>query len=677
MRISVCILLCAAAAVRAQAGELFRSDFSALPPGLLSAPVGQLNGAVQEYHYLPYRGVATAPWYNPISHHDGWVAGDEDGKTYVEQHLIHDQPMRFQPLFVTGDPLWTSYTVSARVKPLSTSEMAGVVFRYHTNRHYYLFSMTGGKQVRLALRLPLEKKLRTIDWRELGSADFAYDTKRWYELRVENDGPKIRAYVDGKLVIEATDSEIVTGRAGLSANIPARFTDFRVTASDDTQRKIQSAIAARQKELDALQASNPKPKLWKKFDTPKFGAGRNVRFGDLDGDGQVDMLIAQNIPKVRGDAFDHISSLTAVTLDGKVLWQVGRPDARNGLLTNDTPFQIKDVDGDGKNEVVMVKDFQIQILEGATGKVRQRTWMPVAPAENKERPYDLNSGDSMLFLNLSGNPGRRELLVKDRYNTFWVFANDLRLLWTGNGKTGHYPYPMDMDGDGLDEFVIGAALWSKGKQLWSHDEALKDHADAISAGNFTGRAGAEPRIYQCGSDEGFLVFARDGKILKQVLLGHAQTQSVGKYRPEMPGLQILISNFWRNTGIVTMFDPDGNMLAQEELIPGSSHLQPVNWRGDGQEFAMLNASPSGGGLVDGKLRTAVAFPDDGHPTLAYQVMDVTGDARDEIIVWDQSSVWIYTQDRPFAGSRLYKPQRNPNYNDSNYRATVSLPGWRE
>ena len=77
------------------------------------------------------------------------------------------------------------------------------------------------------------------------------------------------------------------------------------------------------------------------------------------------MLIAQNIPRVRGDAFDHISCLTAVTLDGKVLWQIGRPDPRNGLLTNDTPFQIHDIDGDGRNEVVMVKDFKLQILDGA------------------------------------------------------------------------------------------------------------------------------------------------------------------------------------------------------------------------------------------------------------------------------------------------------------------------
>ena len=155
-----------------------------------------LNGAIQEYHYLPHRGVPTHPWYNPITHHDGWAAGDEDGKTYVEHHLMHDQPMRFQPLFVTGDPLWTSYSVSAKVRPLSLAEMSGVVFRYRTNRHYYLFALTGGNKARLALRLPMEKQLRHIEWKELGVADFAYDTTRYYELRVDNDAPDARHLPD-------------------------------------------------------------------------------------------------------------------------------------------------------------------------------------------------------------------------------------------------------------------------------------------------------------------------------------------------------------------------------------------------------------------------------------------------------------------------------------------------
>ena len=67
--------------------ELFADDFSRFPPGLLSAPLGLLNGAIQEYHYIEHRGVPTHPWRNPIVHLDSWAAGDEGDGPYLEQHL--------------------------------------------------------------------------------------------------------------------------------------------------------------------------------------------------------------------------------------------------------------------------------------------------------------------------------------------------------------------------------------------------------------------------------------------------------------------------------------------------------------------------------------------------------------------------------------------------------------
>ncbi|MGH9844194.1 MAG: hypothetical protein ACREEM_36170, partial [Blastocatellia bacterium] len=657
--------------------DLFHDDFSRFPPGGLSSPVGSLNGAIQEYHYLPHRGVPLGPWANAICHLDAWVAGDEDGRPYLEQHLVNNQSGLMNPLFITGDAEWSDYTVEVKIKPLSPAEMAGVVFRYHTNRHYYLFALTGGNKARLRVRLPLEKTFRVAEWRVLGEADFVYDTTRYYSFKVENDGPRIRAYIDGKLILEAGDGEILKGKTGVTANIPTRFQDFRVTASDAVKQQIDERIRRREAELVRLRSENPQPKLWKKFSVAGFGAGRNVRFGDLDGDGALDMLIAQNIPRVRGDAFDHISCLTAVNFDGKVLWQSGRPDPRNGLLTNDTPFQIQDIDGDGQNEVVLVKDFKLQILEGRTGKPRASALMPPIPTEYKERPYELNNGDSLAFFNLSGKAGRQEILLKDRYNTFWVFNNKLELLWKGRGQTGHFPFPFDLDGDGRDEILIGYSLWDHaGKQLWSRDVDLKDHADGVMMGNLSGDPRAEPRAYFSGSDEGFLIFDKQGRIIKHARIGHAQSPSVGKYRPDLPGLQYMTINFWKNPGIVTLFDHDGNMLAQEEPIHTGSPLLPVNWRGDGQEFAMLSGNVREGGMIDGRLRRVVIFPDDGHPDLAFYVADVTGDARDEVILWDQERVWIYTQDRPFKGERIYAPARNPHYNESNYRTSVSLPGWK-
>jgi rhamnogalacturonan endolyase len=656
--------------------DLFHDDFSSFPPGLLSHPVGQLNGAVQEYHYLANRGVPLGPWTNAICHLDAWVIGDEDGKSYLEQHLVYELAAQANPIFVTGDPEWSDYTIAVKVKPLSVTEMAGVLFRYHTNRHYYLFALTGGKSARLASRVPLEKKLRTAEWRELGRADFPYDCTKYYALKVENTGSQIKAYIDDHLILEANDEEITKGKAGVAANIPARFQDFRASATPQVKTKVSERIRTREAELVRLRAENPQPKLWKRISTPRFGAGRSVRFGDLDGDGRLELLIAQNIPRVSGDAHDQISCLTAVTLEGKVLWQSGRPDPRNILLTNDLPFQIHDVDGDGQTEVITVRDFKLQILDGRTGKLKQWAWMPSQqPAASGARaPYQFENGDSIGFLNVSGNKQRHDILVKDRYKSFWIFNNKLELLWHGQGQTGHFPYPSDIDGDGLDELLIGYSLWDHdGRRLWSHDEELQDHADAVFMGNLTGDPKAEPRAYVSGSDEGLVIFDKPGSILNHVRIGHAQTGSIGRFRPELAGLQYMAVNFWKNPGIVTLFDADGNILQQDEPIHSGSSMLPVNWRGDGQDFVLLSGNIHEGGMIDGQMRRVVMFPDDGHPDLCAAVANFTGDARDEVVLWDQNSVWIYTQDRPFAGKQLYAPVRNPHYNESNYRANALLP----
>jgi hypothetical protein len=69
------------------------------------------------------------------------------------------------------------------------------------------------------------------------------------------------------------------------------------------------------------------------------------------------------------------------------------------------------------------------------------------------------------------------------------------------------------------------------------------------------------------------------------------------------------------------------------------------------------------------------FPNDGHPDLCWMAHDMTGDPRDELIVWDTESIWIYTQDNPFKGARIYAPIRPPLYNESNYSPIVSWPAW--
>jgi hypothetical protein len=234
-RLSACLIAIAlagaGASARAQNGvELFVDDFSRFPPGPLSAPLGQLNGAIQEYHYIEHRGVRTHPWRNPIVHLDSWAAGDEGDKPYLEQHLINED-LRFAPLFVTGDAEWRDYRVEVSVRALSLQKEAGLAFRYRTSRHYYRLALEDGKRLRLALRLPIDQEFRVSAWRELAAAPFAYDTKTWYRLEVRAEGDRLQGFVDGKAVIDVRDRELTAGIAGITANMPARFRDFRVTAA--------------------------------------------------------------------------------------------------------------------------------------------------------------------------------------------------------------------------------------------------------------------------------------------------------------------------------------------------------------------------------------------------------------------------------------------------------------
>jgi len=135
-------------------------------------------------------------------------------------------------------------------------------------------------------------------------------------------------------------------------------------------------------------------------------------------------------------------------------------------------------------------------------------------------------------------------------------------------------------------------------------------------------------------------------------------------------------NFHSNVGIMYLFDADGNILQSAELVHNGSKLLPVNWLCNGQEFALISTDPKYGGMLDGHFRRTVMFPDDGHPDLAYYVLDVNEDGRDEVVTWGDDSVWIYGADAPAPKGRFYSSVKNPLYNWSNYMSVVSSPLWR-
>ena len=76
--------------------------------------------------------------------------------------------------------------------------------------------------------------------------------------------------------------------------------------------------------------------------------------------------------------------------------------------------------------------------------------------------------------------------------------------------------------------------------------------------------------------------------------------------------------------------------------------------------------------MDGHGDIAVVFPDDGHPVMCCEAIDLLGDSRDELVVWDYHSLYIYTLENEIEDSS-YHPVKYPVYNASNYRGEYSFP----
>jgi len=674
---AITLLGCAAGPAADASVVLFEDGFGAMRSGAIGSEVG----AHLEYHYLP-KVNTEGPWaistfVSGSLSQRAWRVARHNGQPVVLQ-TYENKMAHTHPTLVAGDDLWADYDLTARFTPETSKGRSGVSFRHHNDRCNYFFGVQHGKAVLKLVKH--EKGFHVPDEKILAERELSWKPGEEVNLEISLAGKRIEAKINDQFTLTAEDDTYLHGRIALIADGPTRFSQVRVMASAAEQQRLTAAHAKIAAEERTLQAALPKAKLWKKFRTDGFGVGRNLRFGDLDGDGQMDILICQ--PQHHGpkDANSEVGCLTAMTVDGKQLWQVGNPDAWNDELTNDVGVQIHDLDGDGQNEVIYCKGMELIVAEGKTGKTKYKVPTPKTP-ENTPAPrnrFPRILGDALYFCDLRGQGRAGDIVLKDRYNSFWVFNEKLELQWQGQCNTGHYPFAFDVDGDGKQELFIGYSGYDHtGKQLWSLDKTINDHADGVAMARFSADPKADPTLMIVASDEGTLFIDPRGKILKHHRLGHVQNPTVADFRPDLPGLESVSVNFWGNQGIIHFYDAQGNIYHDFEPSQHGSMMLPVNWSGQPPEYWILSPNVENGGMFDGWGRKVFQFPADGHPDQCVAVLDMTGDCRDEIVVWDPFEVWIYTQDDNPKSGRLYKPKRNALWNYSNYQANVSLPGWSD
>ncbi len=426
------------------------------------------------------------------------------------------------------------------------------------------------------------------------------------------------------------------------------------------------------------------PRLLRTIEFGDYG-GAVVRFGDLNGDGQIEALVVQELGTERGNC-SNVTCLTAIDLEGRVLWQVGKPDPHNVFDGSDTPVQIHDIDGDGQVEVVYqdAKNL-LNILDGRTGRMK--------------RQVQLEGGhDCILFADLTGSGRAQQMVLKDRYSRFWVYdpTQDFKLLWSKEkAVTGHYGINYDFNGDGKDELFIGYTLYAPdGKVIWSHPEfpSGRSHDDAVDVKRVDGK----PVMALATSSDAIAVDAA-GNVLFRKPYSHTQHAMLGRFRTDLPGMQAFyISRNEREAtpgtrpgqaGVTeTLYTLSGALLwdntKQKEADKDGFVTQAVvigNWTGNPDEnFVCLNRRGNRPpALLDGWGREITVFPIPARPSRRgaegparkagppdtherytndyIKHMDLYGDSREEILIFNEYALYIFTNDAPVAAKAASGP----------------------
>jgi len=648
---------------------IFSDGFQELEPG--AVPYDDASNP--SVYYIPERGklgswsVATSFRHEEFG--EAWRIMSQHGSHYLAQTFTNlngqYEPLSLitHPLIVAGDTIWRDYTIELDFTPLAKFDKCGVVFRYQHPASYYFFG-TEGNTVTLKLIQQSVTPLRPIE-KILDFIPLVWNPGDRFHAVVSVRKGEIHAILNDSIPMYARDQTIPSGKIGLLSDLPARFHRVEVKILKGEQRRLNRRRRLISRRMQMQVAEHPAMVRWRKFDTGEYGTDQNIRLGDLTGDGNKEIIFIRVLPG-KGKSPGSISCISAMDLEGELIWQYGNPGPGDVSQGGEVPVQIHDLDGDGKREVIYYEDGWIRILHGRNGTLIRSKKLPAAP----ESICSLSFGD------LLGTGRDNCILLSDRDHRIIVLNEKLEVLWEQVVERGSHPLVYDMDGDGSQEVLMGFSVFdAEGYRILNAGAFIRDRCNGVMVYELQEGDRNIPCLVYAAGDWGLVYYDFSGNLLKQHTLGHVRYLSAANFDSEKPGLELVTSNQWGSDGMMHVTDASGKISHRFMSPSGLNRCMPVNWKGDGEEFFITSADTVCGGLYDKDGRLAVAFPADGHPDLCYMTQDMTGDVRDEILVWDRREVWIYTQENNPRMGNTYQPKRIPIYNYSAHQMHHSLPDW--
>ncbi|MGC4104326.1 rhamnogalacturonan lyase [Ferruginibacter sp.] len=467
-----------------------------------------------------------------------------------------------------------------------------------------------------------------------------------------------------------------------------------------------------------------KPYLSIPLRTPAGYSANDASVGDLDGDGQYEIII-----HMTGRAHDNSQSgytdppiLQAYKMDGSFLWEINLgKNIREGA--HYTQFMVYDLDGDGKAEIAMKTADGSMDAKGTVIGDSSKDW-------RNEKGYILSGPEYLTVFNgLTGEIINTTDYVPPRYGKLNPTTEELKVMWgdgygnrmdrflacvayldgvhpslvmcrgyytrtilaawdlkdgklvkrwvfdsndEGNkkfaGQGNHNLTVADVDGDGRDEIVYGQmTVDDNGKGLYSTGIG---HADALHVSDLDpSRPGLEVFSIQERFDDAGANFrdARTGEVIWKKASVKAGDDGEGPGRalaldvdPRYPGFECWVAG----AGITGMFDNKGNKIADK--TPACN--MGIFWDGDVLSEVLngvnvskwLYDSSKTQTLFDGRNFDCVS--NNGTKSNPCLSADLFGDWREELIcrTKDSKELRIFTTTIP-TDKKFYTLMQDPQY----------------
>ncbi len=366
------------------------------------------------------------------------------------------------------------------------------------------------------------------------------------------------------------------------------------------------------------------------IDTSLAGTGCQMRLGDLDGDGRLNIVLVQPDNDKDERFFPHsVVSATAYTIDGEMLWQIGKPSYNTVPCCSDIPAQIFDIDRDGFNEFICVFEGEFCIFDGKTGELKRKYDLP-----------DKDAHDCIAFADLEGVGYPQNVILKNRYHQLWAMDKNFNVMWTYKGNVGHYPVCYDINSDGKDEIIAGSVVLDfEGQLLWEIEG--NDFPISLCVGDLD--MSKEPSIVVSGDKTRAYNFTGEQKweLSDNIITSNLAS---GNVRKDCFGAEI--SGFFydsmEDTDGVFVLDYHGNTLFKEKRIErtGNSDVSVI-YNFDGKFEDKILVSTNAENIItvyDGYMNPEYIIKSQGQVVWA----DLICNNKTQIVVYDGQGVDIYS-----------------------------------